>query len=168
VCVNGRCRLVYVSVSSSDVFDPVSGTFAASTDIGARDQHAAVRLLDGTVLISGGIHRSLVSSTLADAEIVDATGANVMPTGSMLTARSQHSMTLLNSGSVLVVGGIDANGVRLGTAELFDPASGTFESVGSMNAVRSGYASTALNDGRVLITGGQVGEAVVATAEVFQ
>jgi hypothetical protein len=37
----------------------------------------------------------------------------------MLTVRSGHTATMLNSGVVLVIGGADASGSGLNTAELY-------------------------------------------------
>ena len=50
------------------------------------------------------------------------------PTGSMSTARSDHTATLLPDGRVLVSGGY---GQRLGSAEIYDPALGTWSLTGS-------------------------------------
>src|SRR4051794_38076688 len=52
--------------------------------------------------------------------------------GSMATARTQHTATLLPSGKVLVAGGIGPGGVTLATAELYDPATGAWAPTGSM------------------------------------
>src|SRR5438093_6376617 len=46
-------------------------------------------------------------------------------TGSMGTARAEHTATLLQSGKVLVAGGYDFPDV-FSSAELYDPASGTW------------------------------------------
>lgn len=48
-------------------------------------------------------------------------------TGSMNTARSQHTATLLANGKVLVTGGFSsAFGNSLANAELYDPSTGAF------------------------------------------
>src|SRR5436190_4072426 len=64
-------------------------------------------------------------------------------TGSLNTAREQHTATLLPSGKVLVAGGYNFNlGGPLSSAELYDPASGTWTATGSLNARR--YYHTAM------------------------
>lgn len=80
-------------------------------------------------------------------------------TGSLITARSEHTATLLPNGKVLITGGLesttlDAPSSILASAELYDPGTGTFSPAGNMTAARSMHASTTLADGRVLIVGG--------------
>jgi hypothetical protein len=70
------------------------------------------------------------------------------PTGSMTTARSGHTATLLADGKVLMAGGGDAS------AELFDPSTGAFTLTGSMTTPRYGATATLLANGKVLVTGG--------------
>ena len=67
------------------------------------------------------------------------TSSGFVPAGSMSTARSGHTATLLPSGKVLVAGG-DVGGDAGGnaSAELFDPVNGTFAPTGSMNTSRYG------------------------------
>jgi hypothetical protein len=73
------------------------------------------------------------------------------PTGSMATARSGHTATLLLNGKVLIAGGSQE---RPSSAELYDPAIDTFTSTGDMTTPRYGHSATLLWDGRVLIAGG--------------
>jgi len=97
------------------------------------------------------------------------------PTGSMITARSQHTATLLPDGRVLVTGGVSQAGGyhTLSSAELYDPATGLFTVAASMTTGRRMHEATLLPDGRVLITGGYGGEtsagwgSPLASAELY-
>jgi IPT/TIG domain len=79
---------------------------------------------------------------------VTVVGSGFTITGSMHSARSGHTATLLKDGRVLIVGGGD------GTAELFDPANGTFSETGPPVTGRLNATATLLADGRVLVAGG--------------
>jgi len=90
------------------------------------------------------------------------------PTGSMTTARSLHSATLLPNGQVLLAGGTASSNGALASAELYDPGTGTFRSAGTMTTARRLHSATLLPDGRVLIIGGdREGGTALASAELF-
>jgi hypothetical protein len=87
--------------------------------------------------------------------------------GSLLAARSSHTATLLNDGTVLIAGGEDASGV-LASAEIFDPVKGTSKATnGTMTTARKDHTALLLDDGRVLIVGGQNASGVLASAEAY-
>ena len=74
----------------------------------------------GLVLVAGGYNGSYLSS----AELYDPAADTWSGTGSLSTARANHTATLLPTGTVLVAGGY--NGAYLATAQLYDPALGTW------------------------------------------
>ena len=87
-------------------------------------------------------------------------------TGSMVTARTAHTATLLPNGKVLVVGGSD--GINsLSTSELYDPATGTWSATGSMNTARVDHTATLLQNGKVVVAGGFGTSSALASAELY-
>jgi hypothetical protein len=91
-----------------------------------------------------------------------------VPTGSLNTARSAHTATLLNNGKVLVAGGAAGTNGAIASAELYDPATGTFTITGSMTTPRESHTATLLNNGKVLIAGGYTNDCCGgASAELY-
>jgi hypothetical protein len=97
---------------------------------------------------------------------------SIVPTGDMTAARFDHTATLLADGQVLIIGGLERNGVMQPTAELFDPATGHFAATGKPQSPR-GWGATAvrLADGKVLLMGGSNGQCsscILAKAELYE
>jgi N-terminal glycosyl-hydrolase-114-associated domain/Bacterial Ig-like domain (group 1)/Galactose oxidase, central domain/Kelch motif len=82
--------------------------------------------------------------------------------GNMTTARSLHTATLLNDGTVLVAGGY--NSASIASAEVYNPSTNSWTVVGSMANARSNHTATLLSDGQVLVTGG---DATGTSAELY-
>jgi len=104
---------------------------------------AMVGLLSEAVLVLGPTKR--VSAQEA--------GPSWSLTGSLNTARTGHTATLLANGKVLVAGGGNGGG-PLNSAELYDPATGTWSSTGNLNTGRGGHIAVLLPNGKVLVAGG--------------
>jgi hypothetical protein len=105
---------------------------------------------------------------LAVATRAPAGPGKLVATGNTEIARFAHSATLLGNGKVLVVGGMERNGVWLDSAELYDPFTGRFAPAGKMHVQRAGTTATLLPNGKVLIAGGDDGSGKnLASAEIY-
>jgi hypothetical protein len=78
--------------------------------------------------------------------------------GNLVTARRYHTATLLQDGTVLVVGGIAGVTDILNGAEIYDPTMRTSRGVSPMGTRRLRHTATLLPDGRVLVAGGSNGD----------
>jgi len=85
----------------------------------------------------------------------------------MMSARYEHTATLLPNGEVLVTGGIDNGGHVLATAELYNPQTDTWSSAGSMAFARNSHTATLLPNGQVLVTGGGFSTSPLSSAELY-
>lgn len=128
-----------------------------------RVEHRALKLNSGNVLITGGWKGRnqfwTGRDSQATAEIFDAKKKVFLGIGSMRVPRAGHSMTMLNDGRVLIVGGFkvdqDSKGQGISSAEIYDPKFNRFQKISSrLRFGRGHHTATRLKDGRVLIVGG--------------
>ncbi len=167
------CLLLVGLPAGCDIATTTPGFHATGSMSVSRMGHVAVGLAGGRVLVLGGYSAPEGQSLalLASAEIYDPDAGSFGPTGSMQTARSAMTATLLGDGRVLVAGGytMDAAGasVPLASAEIYDPGNGTFSRTGSMSVARYNHTATMLPDGKILIAGGTGQGGSVASAELY-
>src|SRR5438552_6698243 len=76
-----------------------------------------------------------------------------VPTGSLGTARTRHTATLLPDGKVLVAGGNHGHAAS-SSAELYDPATGTWTATGSLGTTRLPHTTTLLRREERLVAAG--------------
>jgi hypothetical protein len=163
VLIAGGMVREHNNLTSAELYDPDTGTFAPTGDlITARVSHTATLLQDGRVLLVGGWEQRV----LASAELYDRASGTFAATGAMSIPRSAHTATLLPDGQVLVAGGFD-NSRMVNSAELYNPETGQFIPASDLNAVRTGHTATLLEDGRVLIAGGRFDDRVYDSAELY-
>jgi N-acetylneuraminic acid mutarotase len=167
-------------LNSAEVFDTSTETWTPTRSMSvARDGHTATQLLDGRVLVAGGVYMDdtcpVPWQLCVSAEVFDPTAQTWTQTGPMSVARSGHTATLLPDGRVIVAGGAppefpDCDAGT--TAEIFDPVSGTWTLTQTMHANRTWHTATLLPDGRVLVAGGYGvdgagADGVLNSAEIF-
>ena len=158
-----------------------------------RTLHTATRLLDGRVLICGGLGIEVVpaaglkpsASEMKTAYIFDPKTSSFAATGSLNTARREHGAVLLGAGQVLIAGGYSSAlnqgaGGTLQSAELYDPSTGTFTPLSrtglDLATPRQLFGIGASSNGAVLVGGvellpgtnpQQVSPAIATGAEAF-
>ena len=149
---SGNCS----SLSSSEIYDPNTGTFSSAGNMTIdRYEHTMTLLSNGQVLIAGGETCSSATSCTAlnSGELYDPVAGTFTATGNLNAARFGASAVALSSGQVLIAGGFDGINYPV-TSELFDPTAGTFKTGRSLNTPRANATATVLNNGQVMIAGG--------------
>jgi hypothetical protein len=131
--------------SSTPGVATVSQGFATTTGLGAT-----------TIIAASGAINGSTTLTVTPGFLL---------TGSLNTARYEHTATLLNNGMMLIAGGSNGD-INLTSAELYDPTTGTFTPTGSLNTARRLHTATLLNNGMVLIAGGYNGN-YLTSAELY-
>jgi len=161
-------------LSSAETFDPGSNVFSNTGSMATARSAPAVLLANGKVLIAGGFtcNASNSCTSLSSAELYDPSAGIFTSAGNMNVSRSGHTMTVMNDGRVLIVGGETCTSATactaLNSAEIFDPSSGLFNlSSGTLSNARFGAAASLLPDGRVLIVGGFDGSNLSAASETY-
>jgi hypothetical protein len=147
-------------LASAEVYDPATGTWAATGSMArARRAFTATLLPNGRVLVAGGLTNdsdrcwSWTSNCTVSAELYDPATGTWSATGDMTVVHGFHAAVLLANGKVLVAGGgKDAQQGAL--AEVYDPATGTWSATGDMLAPRRRHTLTVLPNGLVLAVGG--------------
>ena len=153
---NNQSRLIAAFlVMNSNQF---SGTFTPTGNmIHARSFHISVKLKNGKVLIAGGGNKRGYSIFSNTAEIYDPDTGQFQATGNMNSPRGMFTATLLNSGKVLVAGGLDGY-YPMKSAEIYDPNTGIWTSLSAeLFSERYNHSAVLLGDGTVLIAGGAIG-----------
>jgi hypothetical protein len=113
-----------IGTDDADVYDPASGKFThIGQTIGYHGYSAAVRLADGSVLISGG--EAIGGSGSSSAELYLPATRTFASAGNMATGRQMHTATLLPDGTVLIAGGLSVWALptpgMTSTAEIYKP-----------------------------------------------
>jgi N-acetylneuraminic acid mutarotase len=151
---------VYTSSTASHEYDPVAGTWSASSGTLVYPRHGAgsVLLSDGRVLAFGGMTDQ--STPTKTAELYNPTTRTWSATSPMNSARLSGKGVLLPNGRVLVAGGVEpaaGGGTAAATAEIYDPVKGAWSATGALPGHRTEFTMNVLPDGRVLVAGGRSG-----------
>src|SRR6266542_2484808 len=140
--------------ATAELYDPATNRWTPTGSMSVdRYDFTATLLRDGRVLVVGGYSLSSVGRSTELSELYDPSTGRWTSTGSLRTARRNHTATLLPDGTVLVAGGFNSDG-WLRSAELYDPTRGRWKRVAPMTTARAHASATLLGTGRVLVAGG--------------
>src|SRR5205823_1079935 len=126
-------------LSTAEIYWPAArGFWPVKAMSSSRSNHCAVLLANGGVLIMGGVQTVFAPSfagptvpwILSSSDLFNSLTGQFTSGPSMTAPRDGLSATLLNNGSVLVIGG------GTSTAELYDSQANRFNSTGPMAVER--------------------------------
>ena len=175
VLVAGGVHIIGVelfSVWSSELYEPATKTWTETGLLGlSRADHTATLLLNGQVLIAGGVYvEEGKSSPTGMAERYDPSTGIWVAARPMESKRAYHTATLLPNGQVLAAGGWDARSgdavFTLASAELYGSGTPVVASVTPATGPALGrtaitIAGTAFVKGATVTVGGVAAEQVV-------
>ena len=141
--------------ATAELYDPATGHWSATGSMRRpRANFAAATLVDGRVLVTGGVVDT-APFTEKSAEIYDPATRAWSPVAKMANGRYVHRATALADGRVLVAGGSEASHCTArDTAEVYDAAIDAWVTVTSMPEAHTTHIQERLPDGRVVVAGG--------------
>jgi N-acetylneuraminic acid mutarotase len=170
------------AIPAVEIYDPVDGTWTPAGSMNqARVYHTTTLLPDGKVLVAGGSTAPMFGSgeILVSAEVYDPLTDEWASVSVLNQARSDHTATLLEDGTVLVAGGyypVEGDDEPppesyLTSAEIYNPGENTWITTGSMTMPRGYHTATILGSGpqqgKVLVAGGANSSSPVIMAELY-
>ncbi|MFO0588511.1 MAG: kelch repeat-containing protein [Polyangiaceae bacterium] len=138
-----------------EIFDPDAGGWIDTGKLlFPRVQHAATRLKDGRVLVTGGVVYAPTTAVTATAEIYSpVTGAWTIAK-KMPAPRAAHGAALLPNGHVIVIAGTADGSPAMDSVDEYNPPTNTWAPAASLATGRVLHTVTSLDNGAVLVTGG--------------
>lgn len=171
--VGGDSCCSYHSFSDAQVFDSNTQTWSATSPKATYAQGPRVLLTNGNVLLVGGQNGwQGAEQGLASAEEYNPNDEQWIAVANMSTVRAYPTLTVMQSGKVLVAGGnngIWGTDVSKNSAEIYNPATHSWSNTGAMNVARASSNAVLLVNGTVLVTGGfdNASGTVLASAELY-
>ncbi len=146
-------KIASETLDSAELFSLATEKFSDAGSLGtARYGHNATLLKDGTALITGGFRTDYLLHKVrtASAEMYDPTLGGFSQLPDMNYPRADHTTTLLEDGSMLIVGGT----TEPAPMEKYIPQEKRFLVLPDTEFARSNHSATLLEEGMVLIAGG--------------
>jgi hypothetical protein len=137
-------------LNTTELYDPALDTWTAKASMPhARSNHAAIGS-GNVVMIVGGYNASEGSLAATDYYSANTWGS----LGSLGTARSRHTATVLANGNVLVAGGVGATEATVASTEVFNATTYAWTSGGALSHPRWFHRAGLFSNGTAMVVGG--------------
>jgi Kelch motif len=152
----GGAYPISATLSRAEIYDPVTAAWSVTGALSSSRSFNSLTLLsDGTVVAIGGQTDATSNATAVNIiERYTPATAQWSIAGSLPEARSAHSMTLLSSGSLVLLGGRSTTVQRASNCWRINPATFSVSNCAAMSAARAEHAATRLSSGKVYVAGG--------------
>jgi len=109
-------------LATSETWDPVTSKWSPAGQL-SQDlhRHRVVTISNGNALVMGGFTQSSPSHVVVEVEEYNQSAKTWALVGSIISERRNHSLTVLEDGSVLVISGESNLGRMQPTSELYHP-----------------------------------------------
>lgn len=147
---------------AAELYDPETETWSATgfaAEFRADDQTATL-LLDGMVLVFGGVANV--------AELYDPASGSFTTIAAPLARQRLGSAALLPDGKVLLAGGGFEEPAPLTFSEVYDPVRRSWTATAPLHVARMGAKAVVLLDGSVLVVGGVDAAGPLASTERYR
>jgi N-acetylneuraminic acid mutarotase len=148
-------------LASAELYDPTTNAWSpAAPMIGSRARQTSTLLVDGRVLVVGGLSVALRESGFfpgqpTTAEIYDPKVNRWLATAPMVSYRLDQTATLLTDGRVLTTGGQRQDDFAIfNSTEIYDARQDRWVEAAPLAVGRLEHAATLLANGDVLVAGG--------------
>lgn len=139
-------------LSTVEIYDPIADRWQEAAPLTTPRKLPQARLLaDGTLLVISADDQIAGGGEAQTAERYDPQSDRWTAVPAPKLAHGDFTMTMLQEGQVLLIGGA----VGTGGAEIFDPAADNWTVIANPAMLRSGHNATLLPNGEVLLTGGK-------------
>ncbi|HKW45101.1 MAG TPA: kelch repeat-containing protein, partial [Candidatus Eremiobacteraceae bacterium] len=156
---------------TSETYNPATGAWSLNANLNvARDQDAAVVLLDGRTLVAGGVAGNFRATATAEiftpsSSLVGSSGGAAYYSRPVLKRSTRFARYFPSWRQVDQPA--RSRFVASASRNTFGRKTGSWRLTGSLNVARSGVPMTLLQNGKVLIEGGDVFGTGGVTAELF-
>ncbi|HZN40572.1 MAG TPA: kelch repeat-containing protein [Planctomycetota bacterium] len=166
------------SVTTVQRWNPGTGSWTAGGSMSqarAGHHYNQVTLLDGRVLMTGGVNMPSLAGASTAAPINGAEAynptTNTWAAYNMPNARALHSATRLADGRVVVCGGAQGTllaSVPIDLVDVFTPATNSWSIAPVLTAPRASHVAQLLPDGTLILFGGQGSSMTLDTIETLR
>lgn len=143
------------ATESFELIGPISGPYGPDTQLAV--------LANGDVMLFGDGEGNAPLG-----QLYSTSAGEFSPIEGEVVARVDHSLTALDDGRVLIIGGKQPDLEFASGIDLFDPATGSFKSLTPEFAPRWGHTAVRLDSGPVLIVGGKTIDGHRADAYLYR